>query len=36
MEALLKFWRSPENVAAQKLREGYVDSHFIVAVEAVQ
>jgi uncharacterized protein (DUF1330 family) len=36
MEALLKFWRSAENEAAQKLREGHVNSHFIVAVEAPQ
>jgi len=34
MQALLNFWRSPENRAAQKLREGPVDSEFIVAVEA--
>ena len=33
MRALLKFWQSPENEAAQKLREAHVDSHFIIAVE---
>jgi uncharacterized protein (DUF1330 family) len=34
MQALLKFWRSPANRAAQKLREGLVDSEFIVAIES--
>jgi len=34
MQALLKFWRSPANRAAQKLREDFVDSEFIVAIES--
>jgi hypothetical protein len=34
MQALLDFWRSPENDAAQKLRDGHIDSHFVLAVEA--
>jgi uncharacterized protein (DUF1330 family) len=34
MQALLKFWKSPANRDAQKLREGLVDSEFIVAIEA--
>jgi uncharacterized protein (DUF1330 family) len=34
MQTLLDFWRSPEHDAAKKLREGHVDSHFVVAVEA--
>jgi uncharacterized protein (DUF1330 family) len=33
MQALLKFWRSPEHDRVKKLREGHVDTHFIVAVE---
>jgi len=35
MQALLKYWRSPENLAAQKLREGVVNSEFIVAVDTL-
>lgn len=34
MEALRDFWFSPEHAAAKKLREGHIDSHFVVAVEA--
>ncbi len=33
MEALKKFWNSPEYQEARKLRKGVVDSHFIVAIE---
>ena len=33
MEALRSFWRSPENNAVQKLREGHLRSDFVVAVE---
>jgi uncharacterized protein (DUF1330 family) len=34
MHALQDFWNSPEHVGAKKLREGLIDSHFVVAVEA--
>lgn len=33
MQALLKFWNSPEYQAAKKLREGAVKMDFIVAIE---
>jgi uncharacterized protein (DUF1330 family) len=33
MQALLKFWDSPEYRAAKKLREGAVKMDFIIAVE---
>ena len=35
MDALLKFWHSPEYQAAKKLREGALDVDFIVALEAL-
>lgn len=34
MQVLQEFWNSPEHAAAKKLREGLIDSHFVVAVEA--
>ena len=34
MRALQDFWNSREHAAAKKLREGLVDSHFVIAVEA--
>jgi uncharacterized protein (DUF1330 family) len=34
MDALLKFWNSPEYQAAIELREGIVESIFTVAIEA--
>jgi uncharacterized protein (DUF1330 family) len=33
MEALLKFWNSPEYQEAKKLREGIVETNFMVAIE---
>jgi uncharacterized protein (DUF1330 family) len=33
MEALLKFWNSPEYQEAKKLREGIVETNFTVAIE---
>lgn len=35
MQALVDFWDSADHVAAKKLREGRIDSHFVVAVEAL-
>jgi uncharacterized protein (DUF1330 family) len=35
MEELKKFWRSADHAEAIKLREGHIDSHFVVAVEAL-
>jgi uncharacterized protein (DUF1330 family) len=35
MDALLKFWHSPEYQAAKKLREGALDVDFIIALEAL-
>jgi uncharacterized protein (DUF1330 family) len=35
MDALLKFWRSADHTQAIKLREGHIDSHFVVAVEGM-
>jgi uncharacterized protein (DUF1330 family) len=34
MDALLKFWKSPEYQEAIKLREGIVKSNFTVAIES--
>jgi uncharacterized protein (DUF1330 family) len=34
LRALQDFWNSPEHIQTKKLREGLVDSHFVVAVEA--
>lgn len=36
MGELLSFWRSAEHTKAKKLREGLIDSHFVIAVEAVR
>jgi len=33
MAALKAFWQSPEHREVIKLREDYIDSHFVVAVE---
>jgi hypothetical protein len=33
MDALLKFWNSPEYQEAIKLREGIVESNFTVTIE---
>ena len=35
MVALKTFWNAPEHRDVIKLREGYVDSHFVIAVEGV-
>ena len=35
MDQLLNFWRSADHAEAKKLREGHVDSHFVIAVEAL-
>ena len=34
MDALLRFWNSPEYQEAKKLREGFIKSNFIIAIEA--
>lgn len=34
MQALQEFWFSPEHTEVKKLRDGLIDSHFVVAVEA--
>jgi uncharacterized protein (DUF1330 family) len=34
MDALLKFWNSPEYQEAKKLREGIVEANFTVAIES--
>ena len=34
MQALRAFWFSPAHTAAKKVREGHIDSHFVVAVES--
>ena len=33
MDALLSFWNSPGYQAAKKLREGHIETNFIIAVE---
>jgi len=35
MNALLKFWNSPEYQEAKKLREGIVKTNFTVAIESI-
>jgi uncharacterized protein (DUF1330 family) len=36
MDELLNFWRSAEHAEVKRLREGIIDSHFVIAVEAVR
>jgi uncharacterized protein (DUF1330 family) len=36
MQALTEFWNSPGYQAAKKLREGTMETNFIIAVEAVE
>ena len=35
MDALVKFWNSPEYQEAMKLREGIVQTNFTVAIESI-
>ncbi len=34
MDPLMRFWNSPEYQEAKKLREGFIKSNFIIAIEA--
>ncbi len=34
MDALLRFWNSPEYQEVKKLREGFIKSNFFIAIEA--
>lgn len=36
MDELFTFWHSAEHAEVKKLREGIIDSHFVIAVEAIR
>lgn len=36
MQALREFWYSPEHLEAKKVREGHIESAFVIAVESIE